>query len=158
MPLPQPRMNRSTRIRPESADPFAMQLALSRVHARLVPMQRSDHGYALDPSAKGWLELPAGRGFAGYGLDRALRMLLDVLRGLTALHDTFDAEGVNFAHGEVALVHFRVDNEGVCRLVPLTGRHSAAESTPPVEALGQLAPERLLGEPVDSRADVFSAG
>ncbi|HEY0469393.1 MAG TPA: hypothetical protein VGC79_34625, partial [Polyangiaceae bacterium] len=151
-------MNRSTRFRPESADPFAMQLALSRVHARLVPMQRDEHGYSLDPSAEGWVQLPAGRGFAGYGLGRALRMLLDVLRGLTALHDTFDAEGVNFAHGEVALVHFRVDSEGVCRLVPLTARHSAAESTAPVEAIGHLAPERLLGEAVDSRADVFSAG
>jgi len=158
MALPQSSMNRSTRFRPESADPFAMQLALSRVHARLVPMQRDEQGYSLDPSAEGWVQLPAGRGFAGYGLDRALRMLLDILRGLTALHDTFDAEGVNFAHGEVALVHFRVDNEGVCRLVPLTERHSAAESAPPVEALGQLAPERLLGEAVDSRADVFSAG
>ena len=151
-------MNRSTRLRPESADPFAMQLALSRVHARLVPMQLGERGYALDPSAEGWFELPAGRGFAGYGLARALRMLLDVLRGLTALHDTFDAEGINFAHGEVALTHLRVDNEGVCRLVPLAARHSAADSRPPVEALGHLAPERLLGEPVDARADVFSAG
>ena len=161
MALPQSSMNRSSRPfhgAPESADPFAMQLALSRVHARLVPMQLDEQGYSLDPSAEGWVQLPAARGFAGYGLDRALRMLLDILRGLTALHDTFDADGVNFAHGEVALVHFRVDNEGVCRLVPLTGRHSAAESTPPVEALGYLAPERLLGEAVDSRADVFSAG
>jgi len=151
-------MNRSTRARPESADPFAMQLALSRVHARLVPMQRAEHGYALDPSAEGWVELGGGSGFAGYGLGRALRMLLDVLRGLTALHDTFDTEGVNFAHGEVAPTHFRVDTEGVCRLVPLTARHSASESRPPSEALGHLAPERLLGEPVDVRADVFSAG
>jgi serine/threonine-protein kinase len=152
-------MSRSTRFRPESADPFAMQLALSRVHARLVPMQRSDLGYALDSSAKGWIELPPERGFAGYGLGRALRMLLDVLRGLTALHDTFDAEGVNFAHGEVALTQFRVDSEGVCRLVPLTKRHSSTlDPTPATEVLGHLAPERLLGEPVDARADVFSAG
>ena len=135
-----------------------MQLALSRVHARLVPMQRGEHGYAIDASAERWFELPAGRGFAGYGLGRALRMLLDVLRGLTALHDTFDAQGESFAHGEVALTQLRVDPEGVCRLVPLTPRHSSAVSTPPSEALGHLAPERLLGERVDARADVFSAG
>jgi hypothetical protein len=158
MPLPQSSMNRSTPAWPESADPFAMQLALSRVHARLVPMQRDEQGYVLDPSAEAWVELPADRGFAGYGLSRALRMLLDVLRGLTALHDTFDTEGVTFAHGEVALTQFRVDSEGVCRLVPLTARHSSAESKPSAEVLGQLAPERLLGEPVDPRADVFSAG
>ena len=159
MVLPQSSMNRSTRIRPESADPFAMQLALSGVHARLVPMQRSEQGYVLDPSAEDWHELPASRGFAGYGLARALRMLLDVLRGLTALHDTFDAEGVTFAHGEVALNQFRVDYDGVCRLVPLTARHSSAgQSSPPAEALGYLAPERLLGESVDPRSDVFSTG
>lgn len=151
-------MNRIPDVRPEPADPFAMQLALSRVHARLVPMQREQQGYTIDTSAEGWFELPAGRGFAGYGLGRALRMLLDVLRGLTALHDTFDTQGENFAHGEVALTHFRVDHEGVCRLVPLTARHSAAKSAPPTEALGHLAPERLLGERVDARADVFSAG
>ncbi|HYQ41973.1 MAG TPA: hypothetical protein VER11_08395 [Polyangiaceae bacterium] len=151
-------MNRSTRARPESADPFAMQLALSRVHARLVPMQRDELGYSIDPIAASWLELPADRGFAGYGLSRALRMLLDVLRGLTALHDTFDAEGVDFAHGEVALPQLRVDPEGVCRLVPLTTRHSVAAARPPAEAVGHLAPERLLGDTVDARADVFSAG
>jgi len=158
MVLPQSSMNRLTRARPQSADPFAMQLALSRVHARLVPMQRHEHGYTIDPSAVGWCEPPAERGFAGYGLGRALRMLLDVLRGLTALHDTFDTEGVTFAHGEVALTNFRVDNEGVCRLVPLTARHSSGEARPPADTVGHLAPERLLGEPVDPRADVFSAG
>ncbi len=158
MALSRSSMNRSTLARPESADPFAMQLALSRVHARLVPMQLDELGYTLDPSAQRWLELPAAAGFAGYGLGRALRMLLDVLRGLTALHDTFDAQGVHFVHGEVALPQFRVDSDGVCRLVPLTSRHSHPDSRPNADAIGHLAPERLLGEPVDARADVFSAG
>jgi len=158
MALPQSHMNRFTRARPESADPFAMQLALSQVHARLVPMQRDELGYAVDPCAEGWAELSASRGFAAYGLGRALRMLLDILRGLTALHDTFDAEGFNFAHGEVAPTQFRVDDEGVCRLVPLTTLHSGAATKPATEVLGYLAPERLLGEALDARADVFSAG
>lgn len=143
----------------DAVDPFAMQLALSTVHARLVPMRRGEHGYELDPSTADWFELPAGRGFAGYGLGRALRMLLDVLRGLTALHDTFDATGETFAHGDVALPQLRIDPDGVCRLVPLTARHSLSRSSPPArEALGHLAPERLLGELVDVRSDVFSAG
>lgn len=153
-----PSANRLPVSRPEIADPFAMQLALSRVHARLVPMRRAEAGgYELDPSAHSWFELPSGRGFAGYGLGRALRMLLDVLRGLTALHDTFTATGNGFAHGEVALPQFRVDNEGVCRLVPLTARHFSGAAYAP-EALGHVAPERLLGEGVDARSDVFSAG
>src|SRR3954464_15295771 len=143
----------------DAVDPFAMQLALSTVHARLVPMRRGEHGYELDPSTADWFELPAGRGFAGYGLGRALRMLLDVLRGLTALHDTFDATGETFAHGDVALPQLRIDPDAVCRLVPLTARHSLSRSSPPArEALGHLAPERLLGELVDVRSDVFSAG
>ena len=152
-------LNRSVASPHGAADPFAMQLALSRVHARLVPMLKRERGYAVDPSAEQWFELPAGRGFAGYGLGRALRMLLDVLRGLTALHDTFDARGNTFAHGDVALPQFRIDGDGVCRLVPLTARHSlAAEGVFALEVLGHLAPERLLGEKVDARADVFSAG
>lgn len=158
MALSNPSLNRSLADQ-EAVDPFAMQLALSTVHARLVPMRRCEQGYELDPSAAAWFELPAGRGFAGYGLGRALRMLLDVLRGLTALHDTFDATGETFAHGDVALPQLRVDPEGVCRLVPLTARHSLAlAGAPAQEALGHLAPERLLGETVDVRSDVFSAG
>jgi eukaryotic-like serine/threonine-protein kinase len=158
MAFTHPSLNR-TLAQQEAVDPFAMQLALSTVHARLVPMRRGEQGYELDPGIAGWFELPAGRGFAGYGLGRAVRMLLDVLRGLTALHDTFDATGATFAHGDVALRQLRVDPEGVCRLVPLTARHSLALAGKPAqEALGHLAPERLLGEAVDVRSDVFSAG
>ncbi len=159
MALTHPRSNHFAPSQPAASDPFAMQLALSSVHARLVPMRRETGRYSLDLAAENWSKLPAGRGFAGYGLGRALRMLLDVLRGLTALHDTFDALGEVFVHGDVSVIQLRVDSEGVCRVVPLTARHaSTVESTPGAEAVGHLAPERLLGEKLDIRADVFSAG
>jgi serine/threonine-protein kinase len=159
MALTNPNLNRFGAPATEARDPFAVQLSLSRVHARLVPLLRVELGYELDPSTLAWVDLPADRGFAGYGLHRALRMLLDVLRGLTALHDTRDATGEAFVHGEVTLSQLRVDAEGVCRLVALTSRHSGLENGPlPAEALGHLAPERLLGEKLDVRADVFSVG
>ena len=145
--------------RTETADPFAEQLQLSRVHARLVPMRRSGIGIAIDPAAADWYELPASRGFAGFGLPRALGLLLDAMRGLSALHATNTASGQPFAHGEFAPLHFRVDPLGVCRLVPLTARHYISEEVPPPQAaLGFLSPERLIAEKVGVRADVFSAG
>jgi serine/threonine-protein kinase len=159
MALTNPNLNRFGAPATEARDPFAVQLSLSRVHARLVPLLGVELGYEVDPSALAWVDLPADRGFAGYGLHRALRMLLDVLRGLTALHDTRDATGEAFVHGEVTLAQLRVDAEGVCRLVALTRRHSGVENDLlPAEALGHLAPERLLGEKLDVRADVFSVG
>ncbi len=155
MALPQ---SNFTGVRAESADPFAMQLALSRVHARLVPMQSGEQGYVLDPSAESWFELPAAA--ASPVMVWAARCACCSTysevspRSMTRL----TRRGVNFAHGEVALTQFRVDNEGVCRLVPLTARHSTGDSTPAAEALGHLSPERLLGDTLDARADVFSAG
>jgi hypothetical protein len=145
--------------RSETQDPFAAQLRLSRMHTRLVPMQRIGLGYAIDPAAAGWFELPASRGFAGYGLARALGLLLDAMRGLSALSETVTEAGEVFAHGEFNPLHFRVDPLGVCRLVPLTARHYESEYVaPPRAALGFLSPERLIAEKVGLRADVFSAG
>ena len=142
-------------IETASADPFATQLALSRVHAQLVPMLRLPSGYELDPIAEGWFELPAARGFAGYGLGRALRLLLDLLGGLSALHATLDISGRPFVHGEVGLPQLRVDPSGVCRLVPLTARHAlSAAAEQAGGSLRHLSPDRLLKE----SADVFGSG
>src|SRR4051812_13823031 len=122
-------------------------------------MRRHGLGYSIHPSADSWRQLPKECGFAGFGLVRGMRMLLDVLAGLRALHQTYLNSGVPFAHGEVAPLHFRIDPRGVCRLVPLTLRDSLGQDVAlPHAALGYLAPERLMGQPVGACADVFSVG
>ncbi|MEO6600071.1 MAG: hypothetical protein ABIQ16_09385 [Polyangiaceae bacterium] len=141
-------------------EPYAAQLALSRTHSRLVPLTRESDGYAIDlPPSAVWYELPAGRGLAGYGLARALRLLLDVLSGLNALHETQTDNGQPFTHGEVVPALVRVDASGAARLIPLAPWHgSTPGKQPSFERIGHLAPERLLGDAIDQRADVFSAG
>ena len=143
-----------------SAERFAAQLALARVHPNLIALERTPGGYAIPRhETRGWFELRARRGFAGYGLSRALRMLLDVLTGLSALEDTRTEQGQPFVHGEVVPAMLRVDPRGATRLVALAPWHWSAPGTLPVaERHGHLAPERLLGDVIDARADVFSAG
>lgn len=140
--------------------PFARQLALAQIHPQLAPLCAVPGGYALDVSvARSWFSLPPARGLAGYGLSRALRLLLDVLAGMAALHATVTETGVGFVHGELTPSAIRVDEQGVARLLPLAPWHwQAAELPLSKESLGHLAPERLLGDTIDGRADVFSAG
>lgn len=139
---------------------FAAQLALARVHPCLVPLERSPGGYSIvREQTRGWFELRAQRGLAGYGLARALRMLLDALAGLSALEDTRTEKGQPFVHGELVPAMLRVDETGTARLTPLAPWHWSAPGTlPAAERCGHLAPERLLGDAIDLRADVFSAG
>jgi len=86
-------------------------------------------------------------------------MLLDVLDGLSALEDTRTEKGHPFVHGEFVPAMMRVDPTGTARLIPLAPWHWSAPGTLPVpERHGHLAPERLLGDIIDARADVFSAG
>jgi len=143
-----------------NAGPFAAQLALSRAHPCLVALERTPGGYAVPRDAtRGWFELNAKRGLAGYGLARALRMLLDVLAGLSALEETRTQAGQPFVHGELVPAMVRIDPAGTARLIPLARWHWAEPGTVPApERCGHLAPERLLGDALDARADVFSAG
>ncbi len=139
-------------------DDFSAQLALAKIHPRLAPVQPVPGGYVLVAhETQGWFELPTARGFAGYGLARALRILLDVASGLTALHATSTDTGRAFVHGEVVPALLRVDRHGVGRLLPLAPWHRL-QSLPAPERCGHLAPERLLGDAIDLRADVFSCG
>jgi hypothetical protein len=104
-------------------------------------MRAAGAGYVLDSSvAARWFALPTGRGFAGYGLARALRMLLDLLAGLAALHETATEDGVGFVHGELVPALVRIDAEGVSRLLPLAAWHWAPEAPFSPPSLGYLAP------------------
>ena len=152
---PPPKPSRAPR-----AEVFAAQLALAEIHPRLAPVKPVPGGYMLDAAlTRTWFELPAQRGFAGYGLARALRILLDVLSGLAALHDTKTEAGNGFVHGEVVPAMLRVDRQGSGRLIPLAPWHRLeAGAAPAPERQGHLAPERLLGDAIDQRADVFSCG
>jgi serine/threonine-protein kinase len=143
----------------QAAQRFSAQLELARIHPALVPMREDNGGYVLDAAAaSGWVALTSSRGLAGYGLSRALRILLDLLAGLTALHETQTEAGAGFVHGELSPAFVRVDQQGIARLVPLAPWHFRADSAPLPEHLGHVAPERLLGDAIDRRADVFSAG
>ncbi len=141
-------------------EPFAAQLALARVHPCLVTLERSVGGYTAPREAThDWFDLNPKRGLAGYGLARALRILLDVLAGLSALEDTRTETGQPFVHGELVPAMVRVDRSGHARLIPLAPWHWAEPGRLPAsDRCGHLAPERLLGDPIDARADVFSAG
>jgi serine/threonine-protein kinase len=85
----------------------------------------------------------------GFGL----RILLDTLSGLAALHGS-----LAFAHGEVAPRNIIVGRDGTARLIPVVAAHWQEDVSPDSEAAGYAAPERLRGDPIDHRADIFSAG
>jgi len=133
---------------------------LARVHPCLIAVERTVGGYsAASELARGWFDLHPTRGLAGYGLARALRILLDALAGLSALEETRTDAGQPFVHGELVPAMIRIDRSGTARLMPLAPWHWAEPGRLPAsDRCGHLAPERLLGDAIDARADVFSAG
>ncbi len=97
--------------------------------------------------------LPAGT-FKRFDLEQIVRLLLDVLAGLSALHEVVSDDEA-FVHGEVCPRNVYVDEHGTARLVPLLNVHSAPTKA---TASGYAAPERLLGSVPDARVDTFSVG
>lgn len=93
--------------------------------------------------------LPAGT-FKRFDLEQVVRLLLDVLSGLSVLHEVV-TDGQPFVHGQVSPETIYIDEYGTARLVPLLYGSK-------VEIVGYRAPERLAGGAVDARADVFSVG
>ena len=83
----------------------------------------------------------------------SLRWLLDVLAGLGTLH-----RSISFVHGEVQPEHLVLGEDGVGRLIPVVRAHWARGEERAPERLYYLAPEKLLGDEVSPRSDVFSVG
>ena len=93
--------------------------------------------------------LPAGT-FKRFDLEQVVRLLLDVLSGVAALHEV-ETDGQAFVHGQISPQHIYIDEHGTARLVPLLNGRKGEDT-------GYTAPERLAGGVVDARADVFSVG
>jgi serine/threonine-protein kinase len=90
-----------------------------------------------------------------------LRVVVDLLEGLSALHEVRDAKGepLRIVHAEVAPRNIVVGIDGRSVLVhPLHAPPGPAPKHAP-DVVGYLAPEVLLGDQTaDQRADVYGAG
>lgn len=91
--------------------------------------------------------------------DVALRILVDALAGLHAAHEHADEEGrsFNLIHGDVAPSSVVVGTDGIARIADLPLARAARRASKP---LGDrfASPERVRGDDLDRRADVWSAG
>jgi eukaryotic-like serine/threonine-protein kinase len=94
----------------------------------------------------------------------AVAVLADALRGLDAAHAARGAAGqpLRVVHRNVCPENLLVGIDGVTRVLDFgsalstTGTRTLLRDAPP--NLGYAAPEQLMQQPVDRRADVFSAG
>jgi serine/threonine-protein kinase len=92
------------------------------------------------------------------------RVLSDVLRGLHAAHQLADENGrpLGLVHRDVSAQNILVGLDGVAKLADFgvakaTGSLDADDDSP-VGKRPYMAPEQLMGKPVDRRSDVFAAG
>lgn len=129
--------------------------ALRSPHLALVRPARIGLGFETTAAnQKTLLEVEALLGGPGrLSLPYSLRWLLDVLIGLGVLHRT-----LGFVHGEVQPEHVVLGEDGVGRLIPVVRAHWVRGEQRAPERLYYLAPEKLLGDTVDTRSDVFSVG
>ena len=92
-------------------------------------------------------------------LSVALRALIDVLTGLSALHNVRDMQRqqpLRLAHGELTADNVLIGSDGVARVL-LAGRVRRPGDLPKT-GYATLAPEVLAGGAYDARADVYSVG
>ena len=92
-------------------------------------------------------------------LDIALRILLDVLTGVGALHGLRDSnqQPMKLTHGEISPATILFGSDGVARVLHAVARR-AADATAEAASQPYLAPEVLSNDAYDGRADVFSVG
>jgi eukaryotic-like serine/threonine-protein kinase len=97
---------------------------------------------------------PSGT-FRRFDLEQIVCLLLDVLAGLSALHEVL-VDGERFVHGEVCPKHIYIGEHGTAKLVPLTSSHVGSSSK--LEETGYTAPELVARGKGDPRSDLFSVG
>ena len=93
-------------------------------------------------------------------------VLIDVLRGLQSAHDAKDDAGrlLGLVHADVSPPNILLGTDGVARLADFgsarfTALGEGGLADPMI--LGKpafMAPEQLLGEPLDARTDIFATG
>jgi len=96
----------------------------------------------------------------------AVNLVGQLLRGLQAAHDLHDGAGesLGVVHRDVSPHNVLVSYGGVAKLVDFgiaKAMNQQVNSTSTGEIKGKFAymsPEQILGNPVDRRADIFSAG
>ena len=113
----------------------------------------------LDAAARA-ADVPSALPRSGPQLDVSLRILVDVLTGLGALHNLRDAkrQPLKLVHGELWPANVVVGIDGTSRVVHACRVKSQA-MRPGALGSGYLAPEVLLADgTADARADVYSAG
>ncbi len=96
---------------------------------------------------------------------KIVTILLDALAGLDAAHRAVDDEGhsLGLVHCDLTPHNLLVGTDGACRVADfgIARGHADAQgksSDPLWGKPGYMAPEQILGKPVDQRADIFSLG